>query len=183
MTNYLTEEILHNIHATMLRPQDARGSSRSNVLNCLERPQTVVFGHEPYGTLLAKAMALVEAICKWHPFVDGNKRTAMLALMVFLRVNDVHLAISFDVIPMLVRISQDMDDRIPMPTLVEWLERRSSRSRVFTSLLTFRYYWLTYLRLKVVYWIGHASDRVWEYYKRKTMYYFAMTEEEFELSN
>jgi death-on-curing protein len=31
-------------------------------------------------------------ICKNHPFVDGNKRTAVAAMLVILRVNDIEPA-------------------------------------------------------------------------------------------
>lgn len=46
-----------------------------------------VFGRELYPTLHEKAAALLRGIIADHPFVDGNKRTAMLASMVFLELN------------------------------------------------------------------------------------------------
>lgn len=38
------------------------------------RPQEYVFGHEVYPTLHQKAAALLEAIVRYHPLLDGNKR-------------------------------------------------------------------------------------------------------------
>jgi len=35
------------------------------------------------------AAAYVFYICRTHPFVDGNERTAMMAAIVFLRVNGI----------------------------------------------------------------------------------------------
>src|SRR5690348_12806326 len=49
-----------------------------------------VFGQELYTTLPAKAAALIRGIIADHPFVDGNKRTAMLAGITFLRENNLY---------------------------------------------------------------------------------------------
>ena len=54
-----------------------------------------VFGEELYPSLSDKAAALIRSIIADHPFVDGNKRTAMLSGLTFLGIND----ISFDFIP------------------------------------------------------------------------------------
>ena len=37
------------------------------------------FGHDYFPTPFDKAAALVESIIRRHPFIDGNKRTAMYA--------------------------------------------------------------------------------------------------------
>ena len=44
-------------------------------------------GKHLYPTLLDKAAALFISLLKNHPFVDGNKRTAVVALGVFLELN------------------------------------------------------------------------------------------------
>jgi death-on-curing protein len=43
------------------------------------RPYNAFEGVEFYPTLFAKAAALMESIIHRHPFVDGNKRTGLLA--------------------------------------------------------------------------------------------------------
>ena len=48
-----------------------------------------VFGEELYKDSTEKAAAIIRAIISDHPFVDGNKRTGMLAGLTFLKVNDV----------------------------------------------------------------------------------------------
>src|ERR1700712_4617351 len=48
-----------------------------------------VFGEELYGTVYEKAAAMCRGIVGDHPFADGNKRTAMLAALTFLEINDV----------------------------------------------------------------------------------------------
>lgn len=51
------------------------------------RPSSTVFGEDAYPTLTLKAAALLHSLTANHPFVDGNKRTAWLATVVFLRYN------------------------------------------------------------------------------------------------
>ncbi|WP_420122950.1 type II toxin-antitoxin system death-on-curing family toxin [Nakamurella sp.] len=51
------------------------------------RPSSTVFGEDAYPSLTLKAAALLHSLTANHPFVDGNKRTAWLATVVFLRDN------------------------------------------------------------------------------------------------
>jgi death-on-curing protein len=63
------------------------GLLESAVMNCCQ-----TFGNdELYPTVTEKAARMAYAICKNHPFADGNKRTAVTAMLVILRVNDVPL--------------------------------------------------------------------------------------------
>jgi death-on-curing protein len=51
------------------------------------RPSATVFGEDAYPTLALKAAALFHSLTANHPFIDGNKRTAWLSTVVFLRDN------------------------------------------------------------------------------------------------
>ena len=51
------------------------------------RPQAAFFGQEAYPSLAAKAAALLHSLARNHALVDGNKRLALLATAVFLRIN------------------------------------------------------------------------------------------------
>lgn len=44
------------------------------------RPQQSVGGEDAYPDIHSKAAALFESLCLNHAFIDGNKRTAILAL-------------------------------------------------------------------------------------------------------
>ncbi|MEU1296576.1 type II toxin-antitoxin system death-on-curing family toxin [Streptomyces sp. NPDC005840] len=57
--------------------------------SAIERPRTNVFGTELYPTLHEKAAALLHSVARNHALIDGNKRTAWLAMRVFLRFNGV----------------------------------------------------------------------------------------------
>lgn len=51
------------------------------------RPRSHVFGTEAYPSLPLKAAALLHSLARNHPLVDGNKRLAWLAAVVFLDIN------------------------------------------------------------------------------------------------
>jgi len=55
--------------------------------SALARPLTALMGRDAYPTIEAKAAALLHSICLNHALVDGNKRLAALATMVFLDIN------------------------------------------------------------------------------------------------
>jgi death-on-curing protein len=59
-------------------------------------PQTSVFGEEIYGSIAEKAAALCLAVVRSHPFSDGNKRVALVALDVFLGLNGAQLSATND---------------------------------------------------------------------------------------
>lgn len=48
------------------------------------RPWGSSSGRDHFPTPFDKAAALAESIIQWHPFVDGNKRTAMYAAVYLL---------------------------------------------------------------------------------------------------
>jgi death on curing protein len=52
-------------------------------------PQSSFGGKSPYADIVEIAAAYLFYICKNHPFVDGNKRTAMMSAIVFLRLNGI----------------------------------------------------------------------------------------------
>jgi len=88
---HLSVEIVREIH----RESIARfgGSEGDRDLNMLESavaaPQASFGGKSPFADLAEVAAAYLFYLCKNHPFVDGNKRTALGACIVFLRLNGV----------------------------------------------------------------------------------------------
>ena len=52
-------------------------------------PQSSFGGKSPYTDIVDVAAAYLFYICRTHPFLDGNKRTAMMAAIVFLRLNGI----------------------------------------------------------------------------------------------
>ena len=63
------------------------GLLESAVLGCTQ----TFGGEEIYPTVVEKAARMAYSLCKNHPFIDGNKRVAVTALLVILRMNNVSL--------------------------------------------------------------------------------------------
>jgi death on curing protein len=60
------------------------------------RPRSSALGEEAYPTLHLKAAAHLHSIARNHALVDGNKRLAWLAAVVFLDLNGQQVALSDD---------------------------------------------------------------------------------------
>jgi death on curing protein len=88
MTVFSLEHLLE-IHTLVI--QHTGGSDGLRDLGRLESVIALqtqnVFGQELYETVTEKAAAMIRALIADHPFVDGNKRTAMLVGLTFLKIN------------------------------------------------------------------------------------------------
>ena len=62
--------------------------------SALGRPQATFGGQDLYPDIFLKAAALVQSLSSNHPFVDGNKRTALTTLEYFLHLNGINLKAS-----------------------------------------------------------------------------------------
>lgn len=51
------------------------------------RPRSTAFGADAYPTVALKAAALLHSVARNHALIDGNKRLAWLAAVVFLDLN------------------------------------------------------------------------------------------------
>lgn len=59
--------------------------------SALARPFTAFGGKELFPDLISKVAALIHSLIAFHPFADGNKRTALVAADVCLRLNGCRL--------------------------------------------------------------------------------------------
>ena len=87
---YLTASDLYNLNDEVT---DGHTFVRDvHLLNsAAKRPAIVVFGEEQFPTLIDKAAALLHSMAYHHLFADGNKRTALKAVTLFLQVNGYRL--------------------------------------------------------------------------------------------
>ena len=92
------------------------GLLESAVLGCYQ----TFGGDELYPTVVEKAARMAYAICKNHPFIDGNKRIAVTAMLVTLRLNRIVLSFTQqDLIDLGLGIAQG---GIDYESVVEWIE-------------------------------------------------------------
>ncbi|WP_071192487.1 type II toxin-antitoxin system death-on-curing family toxin [Trichormus sp. NMC-1] len=85
---WLTEQMVLAIHEDLISQYSGLSGVRDQALleASLARPRHK-FSYQPEVSLLELAAAYGFALCQNHPFVDGNKRTAFMAIYVFLGLN------------------------------------------------------------------------------------------------
>lgn len=88
---HLTVEIVRGIHAEAIASFGGSGGVRDHALleSAVAAPQASFGGRSPYRDLAEVAAAYLYYLCRNHPFLDGNKRAALGACVVFLRLNGV----------------------------------------------------------------------------------------------
>ena len=91
---HLTVDIVREIHAEAIkRFGGLEGVRDENLLaSAVLTPQSSFGGKSPYADIIEVAAAYLFYLCGNHPFFDGNKRTAMMAAIVFLRLNGIEPA-------------------------------------------------------------------------------------------
>ena len=89
----LTERQVFSVHAMMIKATGGSDGMRDMGLlqSALNAPFQAFEGKEVYPSLLSKAAALCRSVISNHPFVDGNKRTGIHIMLIFLEANDVQL--------------------------------------------------------------------------------------------
>jgi death-on-curing protein len=88
---HLSVELVREIHTEALEKFGGlEGIRDENLLaSAVLTPQSSFGGKSPYADIVDVAAAYLFYICGNHPFLDGNKRTAMMAAIVFLRLNGI----------------------------------------------------------------------------------------------
>ena len=91
---HLSIEIVREIHAEALKRHGGLDGIRDTnlLISAVVTPQSSFGGKSPYTDIVEVAAAYLFYICCNHPFLDGNKRTAMMAAIVFLRLNGIEPA-------------------------------------------------------------------------------------------
>jgi len=88
---HLGIDIVREIHVEVIKQfGGANGIRDENLLaSAVLTPQSSFGGKSPYADIVEIAAAYLFYICRNHPFVDGNKPTAMMTAIVFLRLNGI----------------------------------------------------------------------------------------------
>ena len=88
---HLSVNIVREIHAEVIKQFGGLNGVRDENLlaSAVLTPQSSFGGKSPYADIIEVAAAYLFYICKNHLFLDGNKRTAMMAAIVFLRLNGI----------------------------------------------------------------------------------------------
>jgi len=89
---WVTRAMIEAVHERQLAEHGGGSGTRDDgaLESALARPQILALYGEPDSAALAATLAF--GICRNHPFVDGNKRSAWVAARLFLRLNEVTVA-------------------------------------------------------------------------------------------
>ena len=90
---YLSVEEVLFLYDQIIQKTGGKQGIRSPELlfSAIERPKATFAGKDLYPDIYSKASALVHSIILNHPFVDGNKRTALACLFRFLEINGIKI--------------------------------------------------------------------------------------------
>lgn len=91
----------------------------------LEAIQHPLLGLDPYPTIVEKSARLSWTIVADHVFIDGNKRTGMSTLLIFLDANNYFLKASDDdIVEQALRVASASLNNYEYQEYVEWIRRR-----------------------------------------------------------
>lgn len=122
--NYLTAAEVMNINHTVTGGES--GVRDLHLLDsAMKRPAIVVFGEAQFPGVVEKAAALMHSLAYHHLFYDGNKRTAVQAVTLFLERNgwsfEYDAARDYDFV---LDIAQGKHD---IPQIAAWLDKKISQ--------------------------------------------------------
>ena len=120
--DYLTVDDLLEIAAGIVGHVEVRDVGL--LASASARPAATVFGAEAYPSFREKVAALLHALARNHPLLDGNKRLAWSAARVFCLMNgrDLRFGVDEAEVLMLAVATGDLD----VPDLTTALERHGA---------------------------------------------------------
>ena len=124
---YLTKEQLLLIHSMVIDETGGAHGVRDYgaILGLESLPRQSAFGKELYPTLFPKAAIYARSIISGHPFVDGNKRTAMTAASVFLENNGYKLAVEKGMVEKFaLRLTEE---KLTIEVIASWFEKNTGK--------------------------------------------------------
>jgi death-on-curing protein len=121
---YLTADQVLELHADVLMLGGTDGLRSVHLLHsAIGQAERTAFGEDAYPSIPEKAAAYAFFIARNHPFIDGNKRTAVSAMLVFLELN------GFDFVEDQDRIADAFEQmaagEMDQGTFFDWVCRRS----------------------------------------------------------
>jgi death-on-curing protein len=121
---WLSRPIIEALHADLVREHGGRLGLRDEGLleSALARPRHV-WAYESDADLARLAAEYGFGLARNHPFVDGNKRLAFVAVNVFLMLNGFEIeAPEPEVVDVILRIA---DGRLSRARLAAWIRNRT----------------------------------------------------------
>ena len=126
-----SEDVLNSWHEVAVTLRGMRGIlSRGMVAACVGYAMRDVYSYRPFVSAFDAAAALMYAIITFHPYVDGNKRTALIGSSLTLAFNGMLLTIPSDAPQFALTVAKrcEKQDHVPMTEvdrISSWLRSNS----------------------------------------------------------
>ena len=124
---YLSGEEILIIHAQIIDETGGAHGVRDTGLfsSIVHKPKAAFSGKEMYPTVFDKAATYLEALAKFHVFVDGNKRTAVVVASRFLFLSGYDITASNDELEdFALRV---VERKLDVPAIAVWLKRHAKK--------------------------------------------------------
>ncbi len=126
--NYLSAADILAIHDRLIEETGGMlGVREENLLQSIaQRPKTSFGDVEQFPDIFTKAAVYLESIATYHVFLDGNKRTALSAAAVFLRLNGYEA--TFPIAATEEFMVAAAQRKYSLEQIAAWLKSRSKRT-------------------------------------------------------
>ena len=127
--DYLTIAEVRAIHDAEVTKtdEDVAVLNYSHLEAAVARPKTELIGGDAYPSVEAKAAAYVESLACNHAFVEGNKRTAAVVMIVFLERNGLLFDATNDELFEFVRdVSLGREGPHNFDSIEQWIQKHTT---------------------------------------------------------
>ncbi|MBS4007122.1 MAG: type II toxin-antitoxin system death-on-curing family toxin [Clostridium sp.] len=120
---FIPKHIIINFHEQLIKLYGGTAGTRDEGLlnSALEQPKAMFSGSYLHNSLTKMAAAYGFHLCKNHPFIDGNKRIALVAMDTFLQRNGYEICASEkEAYEVIIKLASG---EFSKEELAEWLEK------------------------------------------------------------
>lgn len=128
-TRYISiEEVLFILDQAVKRFGGSFGIRDIGLIeSAVGRPQASFGGDDLYETIFDKAAAFMHSLLKNHAFVDGNKRTSLACVGIFLKINGYDLEnMGKDELKFAMEVE---NETLSLEDIAQWLGTHAKRKR------------------------------------------------------
>lgn len=180
MVKLLSLDEIKRIHSVIEEqfPSVLRGIKDEGLVDAaVQRPNQKLYKKlEPFEDIFMKAASIMEAITRWHPFYDGNKRTGLLSAFSFLYKNGYYLVIPLSSVKFTVKIAdtRGTDQETTMRLVKEisiWLKNHSSKTESGFAFKLLRYLYFPVIGLRILEKIGfnrYVDNKIFDWFSIKS---------------
>lgn len=129
MTQYLSSETILVLHSEIIDKTGGLHGVRDVALLAaiMDKPKATFGGNDLYQNIFVKAAVYLESIVNYHVFIDGNKRTGVIACARFLYQNGYTFSATNEEVERFVL--SIAAEKIEIQIIVTWLEKHSKKAR------------------------------------------------------